>query len=432
MQLLLKKASGTLGLRVFYTLLTFITNVALARLLSQGEFGTYTLTTASWLYVLTIPTTLGFDGLIGRELSIYQVQKDWPRMSGLLQWSNQLVALLSGVTAIVGIVIALWWNTQEGNALTQPTQLISCFILVLATLPAMALRNVRRGAMRGLHQIVRGLFSEMVLAPLLLIWLIGIGSIWLKDDFSATWAVSAYTLTTLITLLTSTFFLEKAIPPPVKKARTHYDRFDWVKKAWPFMFLESISVLNARSDILMLGALNGVEASAIYEPVSRGAHLIIFILMAFNGPLSPTIANLYTEGHKQKLQQLLTKTARICLVISAVAATGLLLLGKQYLLLFGPEYVQGLSALKILCIGQVLFVFVGLSPMVLSMTGYAKFTAISGFIGVVANLVLNFVLIPRYGVNGAAIATTTAALCAGAMNAFWVYKKVGLRTSILG
>lgn len=51
------------------------------------------------------------------------------------------------------------------------------------------------------------------------------------------------------------------------------------------MFLESIHVLNARADILMLGHLNGLEEAGLYAPVNRGAQLIVFILMAFNGPL---------------------------------------------------------------------------------------------------------------------------------------------------
>lgn len=426
MKRLLQKAAGTLGLRVSYTLLTFVTSVVLARVLGSTGFGTYTYTT-SWVYLLAIPATLGFDGLVGREIAIYQTQQDWARMSGLLKWANLLVVISAILTASIGAAIALWQGEQ-----TSSNQVALCFLLVMLSLPAMALRNIRRGSMRGLHRIVWGLFPEMLVAPMLLLLLIGVGTALLADQFTAAWAVGAYTLTTVVTLIVSIELLGQTLPLHVKTCLPTYHRFAWIKQAWPFMFLESIHVLNARADVLMLGTLKGVEAAGVYAPVNRGAQLIVFILMAFNGPLSPTIASLYADGKRKELQRILIKTSRVCLLVSAIAATGLWLLGKQYLFVFGAEYVQGLDALRILCVGQVLYVFVGLAPMVLSMTGNAQFTAMSGLVGAVANIILNFLLIPRYGVSGAAIATTCAMLCSGLVNTTWVYRKVGVHPNIFG
>ena len=426
MKRLLKRAAGTLGLRVSYTLLTFATNVVLARLLGPTGHGTYTYAT-SWAYLLAIPATLGFDGLVGREVAIYHTQLAWARMGGLLRWANILVIFSATAIAGTGAALAIW-RGQQG---TDP-QLVLPFVLVMIALPLMALRNIRRGSMRGLHQIVWGLFPEMLVAPVLLLTIIGVASIRLGEDFTANWAIGAFSLVTAITLIMSTILLDRALPFNVQTALPRYQRLTWIKQAWPFVFLESIHVLNARADVLMLGSLNGVEAAGIYAPVNRGAQLIVFILMAFNGPLSPTIASLYADGKKRELQQVLIKTARVCLLVSAVTTVVLLGLGRQYLQVFGTEYVQGLGALRILCIGQVLYVLVGLSPMVLSMTGYAQFTAFSGLIGAIVNIILNLLLIPRYGVNGAAIATTCAALCSGIINTVWVYIKVGLHPNIFG
>ena len=414
-------------MRVSYTLLTFVTSVVLARVLGSAGFGTYTYTT-SWVYLLTIPATLGFDGLVGREIAIYQTKQDWAKASGLLRWANVLVIFFALLTASIGAIIALW----KSGGQAEETQVVLCFLLVMLSLPAMALRNIRRGSMRGLHQIVRGLFPEMMVAPVLLLSLIGVGAVLLGDRFTAVWAVGAYTLTTVVTLIVSAQLLERALPLQVKTCLPQYHRFDWLKQAWPFMFLESIHALNARADILMLGALNGVGEAGVYAPVNRGAQLIVFILMAFNGPLSPTIASLYADGKKQELQKILIKTSRVCLLVSTMAAAGLWLFGKQYLHVFGPEFVEGLNALRILCVGQVLYLFVGLAPMVLSMTGNAQFTAMSGLIGAITNLILNFLLIPQYGVSGAAIATTCAMLCSGLVNTAWVYRRVGIHPNIFG
>jgi len=427
MKRLIKRAAGTLGLRVFYTLSTFVTSVVMARLLGPSGFGTYTYAT-SWAYLLAIPATLGFDGLVGREVAIYEAQSTWDYLRGLLRWANILVLCSSVAIAVIGTGIAALMYGKPGS----DPQLVLCFFLVMISLPLVGLRNIRRGSMRGLHQIVIGLVPEMLVAPVLLLAFIGVAAVWLQESFSASWAVGAYTVTSGITLVLSTILLNRSLPSEAKAALPRYQRFDWLVQAWPFVLLESIYVLNARADVLMLGSLNGLEAAGIYAPVNRGAQLIVFILMAFNGPLSPTIASLYADGKKQELQKILIKTARVCLLVSAAATVILLSLGRQYLLVFGPEFTQGIEALRILCVGQVLYVFVGLAPMVLSMTGHAQFTAASGLIGAVINVVLNLILIPRYGVNGAAIATTAAMLASGIVNTFWVYRKVGIHPNIFG
>jgi len=426
MKRLLKRAAGTLGLRLSYTLLTFVTSIVLARLLGPVGFGTYTYT-ISWTYLLAIPATLGFDGLLGREVAIYQTQFAWQQMQGLLRWANVLAFLAAIVIAAIGITAMTQLSDAQGNS-----QLVLCFCIVMATLPMLALRNIRRGSMRGLHQIVLGLFPEMLIAPLLLLSFVGIAVVWQAERFTAVWAVGAYALATGITLVISALFLEQALPFHFHVASPRYHRLDWIKQAWPFMFLESIHVLNARADVLMLGQLNGLEAAGIYAPVNRGAQLIVFILMAFNGPLSPTIASLYADGKRQELQKILIKTARVCLAVSALATAGLLSFGQQYLMIFGPTFVEGLEALRILCIGQVLYVLVGLSPMVLSMTGHTRFTAATGLVSAGVNIFLNFLLIPRYGVNGAAIATTCGGLVSGTINTIWVYIKVGVHPNIFG
>lgn len=424
MKRLLKRAAGTLGLRVFYTLTTFITSVVLARLLGPVGFGTYTYAT-SWAYLLAIPATIGFDGLLGRDLAIYETKFAWNHMRGLIQWANLLALAISSVIAIGAA--AIWYVTKA-----EDPQLVLCFWLSMSALPLMALRNIRRATMRGLHRIVFGLMPEMLVAPLLLLILIGCASAWLKEDLSAPWAVGAYTLATAGSLVLSATFLNRSLPPNVKRAFPYYYRLEWVKQAWPFMFIESIHVINARADILMIGSLRGVEAAGIYAPVNRGAQLIVFVLMAFNGPLSPTIASLYADGKIEELQRILNRSARICLLVSGIATALLLGFGRQYLLIFGPEFVVGLNALTILCVGRVLYVFVGLSSGVLSMTGHAQFTAASGFIGAMINVGLNAILIPRYGVSGAAIATTSGVLVAGITNTAWAYKKIGIHPNIFG
>lgn len=70
--------------------------------------------------------------------------------------------------------------------------------------------------------------------------------------------------------------------------------------------------------------------------------------------------------------------------------------------------------------------------MVLNMSGYARLSAISSFLGIGMNIFLNLLLIPNYGINGAALATSSSILMAGILSAVWVYQKTKINSTITG
>jgi O-antigen/teichoic acid export membrane protein len=102
---------------------------------------------------------------------------------------------------------------------------------------------------------------------------------------------------------------------------------------------------------LMLGTMQGAEAVAIYTVANRGAQLISFILGAVNTTLAPTAARLYAVGDMQRLQGLITKSARVVLCVSLPIAVGFIVFGDWFLWLFGTGFMQGHATLRILSIG---------------------------------------------------------------------------------
>ena len=422
MKQLLKKVIGTFSLRIASMLLAFATSIILARLLGVSDFGMYNYV-ISWISLLAIPATAGFDGLLGREIAIYQTKSQWSELSGLIRLANILSILVStGLALITSLIV--WYFLKEENF-----QLAVVFWIGMTALPWMALRKICRGTMRGLHQIVLGLLPEMLLGPLLLLIVIGAITLWGEQKLTATWIMGAYSGVTLLTLLISLVLKSKSLPVALKHVIPKYHKLSWLRYAAPFMLNESITLINQRVDILMLGALNGVEVAGLYVPINRGAQLIVFILIAFIGPLSPTIASLHSEGKSKKLQRILKQTNHLALLISGLFTLLLLGFGYQYLLIFGSDFTQGTTALYIRCIGRFLFTTVGISSIVLSMTGYAHLTALSNILGVMLNIILNAVLIPTYGINGAAFATTFSILIIGVLDALMVKQKIGINST---
>ncbi|MEM6449370.1 MAG: oligosaccharide flippase family protein [Cyanobacteria bacterium P01_D01_bin.105] len=422
---LVKGAAGAFGLRLVYTALTFLTSVLLARVLGKSGFGTYTYVVV-WAYLLSVPATMGFDNFMVREIAVYRTQSFWGLMKGILKWANQAVLISSCLLGMAAIVVAYIFSGS-----TQSETFIG-FCIAISLMPALSLRNIRRGAMRGLHQITKGLLPELLIDPLILITLT-VGAYWVfRNELNVLWIIAFYGVGTSITLIIVSQFLNQALPQNAKLAKPEYKGMAWLSGALPFMLIESIPIINSQTDILMLGAFRGVDAVGLYVPVNRGAQLITFILMAVGSTLSPTIASAYADNRLMDLQRTITKSVRVVAGVAFLFAVTLIVGAPFYLSLFGPEFVNGLRALHILCVGTFISTAIGLSFTILNMTGHERYTATVGWVVTVLNVVLNTLCIPLWGVEGAAFATTTSAVIGGFMSLIAVRKRLGIDATLMG
>jgi O-antigen/teichoic acid export membrane protein len=197
------------------------------------------------------------------------------------------------------------------------------------------------------------------------------------------------------------------------------------------MLISGMHVINHRTDTLMLGAMNGVEAVGIYTVASRGAQLILLIQIAVNAALAPTIAGLYAAGKMRRLQSVITKSARGVLLISMLIAIALILFGNQFLTLFGPEFILGYSSLAILAGGCVVNAATGAVGLVLMMTRHERDAAVGVGSGVALNVVLNALLIPQWGAEGAATASSLSMIARNLLMVLLVYRRLGIHSTAI-
>ena len=424
-QRLIRGAAGTLGLRTAATGLNFITGILLARLLGASGFGIYTYA-FTWTQLLSLGATLGLDNLIVREVAIYQSKSTWNLMRGLLRWANQIVLAVSVGLALGAIGVAWGLNIQANS------EQFSTFCVAMLLIPIESLRNLRLAAMRGLHKILIGLLPEWILAPLLLLVLSGFTYLLLGEGLTAVWIAVIRVFAAAITLVIGMRLLNKIMPNVAKEVAPQYQVRTWLHSALPFMFMGSMYLIKSQTDLLMLGAIKGAEAVGIYFAVARGAQLIDFVTNAANTVLGPNIASLYAEGKPEQIEKILIKSSRAVCLISLPIIVGLVGFGHWYLLLFGSEFTQGQNSLIILCVGQLVNVGTGSVGLLLSMTGHERYTLISRGGSTILSVVLNALLIPRWGIEGAAIATASSTILLNVENTIWVRKKLGIHCTAFG
>jgi O-antigen/teichoic acid export membrane protein len=421
---LAKAVAGTFGLRVFNTALLYLNSLLLARVLGASGFGLYSYAGA-WTYLLLIPSALGIEGLILREIAVYKTQSKWNLAKGLLDWSNKIVLLNSTGIAIL-TVIGFWLFVPRDNM-----QMIWIMSIALIALPADALSRLRQPAMRAIDSIIIGQLPEVLIHPLLICLLLLISLFFFGDNFNVSIAVIIRVISSIIACVIGGILLWNNISPKINHVSSSYQPKIWFKSALPMLLIGSMYVVNNQTDTIMLGALSTTEAVGIYTVANRGASLIVFILIAFDTSIAPTFATLYTEGDFEQLQKIVTQSCRVIFAVALLITVILIVFGKWLLLIFGAEFVRGHLVLILLSGGQLVNAFTGSITMLLIMTGFDKCTAIAVSISAILNIILNSLFIPRWDAEGAALATAMSMICWNLILIYYAYKKLKINSTPL-
>ncbi|MGA2607857.1 MAG: flippase [Terriglobia bacterium] len=417
---------GLLGLRIAFSGLSFVATVLLARLLGREGLGAYSYAFA-WVVLLGVPAILGMDQLLVREMAAYHVKSEWGLMRGLLRranWSSLLASLgMALLAAAASWALRRHWTSQ----------MVSTFWVALIFLPLITLTRVRQAVMQGLHRVALGAMPEQLIQPALLLGLLSMAYLFWHNRLTAPLAMGLNVVAAAVAFLVGALLLHRTLPRPVEEAEPVYRDSTWARSALPLVFMASMGVLFGQADTLILGAIKGAQAVGVYSVAHKGAELVTFALVVQNAAFASTVASLYAAGDFERLQRLVTRLARWTLLACLPLAIGMIGFGYWFLLYcYGPQFTQARTALAILSFGQLVSVGMGSVGVLLVMTGHERDCATGIAAGAVANILLNLLLVPRWGTEGAAVAYAGSMILWNVLMAVLLYRKVGLHSTPLG
>jgi O-antigen/teichoic acid export membrane protein len=166
-------------------------------------------------------------------------------------------------------------------------------------------------------------------------------------------------------------------------------------------------ILNLRLDTFLVATLtvSGVHATGIYTVATRLVQLVLFVPMSIRLSLFPMVASSNTSD----ANRLTLASCRHTLLLTLVLALGLGTIGPFAIrLLYGEAFAGAVLPLLILLPGVVLLSQARIFYGDLSGRGKPGATTISTLLSLIVTLTLDFLLIPRYGITGAALASTCA------------------------
>lgn len=421
---LAKAISGTFGFKIISMALVYLNSLLLVRLVGVRGYGEYVYVIA-WLQILLIPSALGFEGLISRELAVYTAKERWQEAKGLLDFSNRVILFNSICLAVVA-GITFW--------LVNPTNSISTLITLsigLVSLPFLALSRIREASLQAIKVVVIGQLPEAIIRPAIIFVTLSGLFLLRQQVMPSSVAMSIDLAATAIAFGTGAYLLRQKLSEDVHVATANYSRKLWLKSAAPMLLIGGMYVINGQTDSVMLGILKDAESVGIYTVANRGAGLVSFVQLAFSTSLAPVFATLYAQGNLPKLKSTIKKSCQATFFISVLLAAVLAIFSHWFLLIFGPEFLTGQRSLFILMGGQLVNAFTGATARLLIMTGYDKDTATGVTISAFANIVLNALLIPAYGIEGAAIATALSMILWNVILVGFTYRRFGVLSTAI-
>lgn len=200
--------------------------------------------------------------------------------------------------------------------------------------------------------------------------------------------------------------------------------FNWKIYLAPILtiFASTVAIkIYLASDVTMIGFLKDEYTVGIYSTATKIYNIVSMMLLAVTSVTIPRLAMLMGQKRTEEYQELLKQLINILLVVILPGVIGLFMISKDIILIIaGEKYLRATAALQITCFAMLgsamstIFNQCALMP-----SKREKKTLISSTTSAVLNIGLNFILIPMFAENGAAITTVLAEFTMMIMNFYF-------------
>lgn len=423
----IQSALGSIGLSAALifgaTLLSqglgFLTRVTMARYLPVDGYGNVVIG-LSVLNLFGIVALAGMPDAVSRYIPRQETANE---RRNILTSALQIVGALSIFLAI-GIYLAaeLLATSVFGN-----DGLVWIIRIFAGILPFYAVFKVSLGGFRGYEKTYPQVVLQKVLRPAL--QLAGI-ILFVMLGYGTTGIAFAYALAFILVSIVGVLLLyhvgEISLKDITRQAHTDQSR-ELLTFSVPLAASGAITVIAKHSDLILLGVFKSSTAVGIYEVAFRMA---MFVPLIFTLPVGylfqPIMSKFDDNSDHLKMEQLYTVIIRWVIIATFPVFILFFLFPEQSLVFFfGEEYSGGKLALQILLTGFIISLLPGLTNSFLISVGETKVLMYISAGTMVLNVLLNVILIPIYGIIGAAIATTTAQIINNAFQSLIIYRYYG-------
>lgn len=406
-------------LRAIAALVALLLLVLLGRALAPPSLGAV-LYAWGWLELVAVLASLGFDPLIVRVLPVALAAGDWGRLRGLLRVADRVAVSSSLLLAALATLWLYGLGAGGEPGESDKAEMLLCLMLAAWALPFRSVSILRQAALVALERPLQGLMLLPLLQPGLTLLVLA-SALALGAEPSAASVVVVAGLATALTAAfgaralqlrlaasLTTHSLRGAGAKPEIAERTLPSARAWVFAASPYFLFVVSELANARIDLLVVGGVLGAREAADYGVAARASEVLRFGLLAVSPLVSPAMAREAASGNASALRLVVGRASRVGFLLTLPIAA--LVIGAAPLLLavVHPDYAEAANLLRVLACGYLGLALAGPAIRLLLNAGEEQVVAAVFASAALANLLLDLLLVPRWG--GIAAAAVTASL----------------------
>jgi O-antigen/teichoic acid export membrane protein len=410
--------------RVGSAMLALVSQVLLARWMGRFEFGIY-IYVWTWVLMIGALSDMGLSSAARRFIPEYTELAAFDRLRGFLLGSRWLafgIATGIGTAGALGVTLLRPWMDHFT---------IIPLYLACVTIPVYGLVQIQAGIAQSYD------WPNLALAPFYiwrqLIITVLMGGAWLFGaPTDAVTAMIIAVVTTWAVTVGQLVVLDRRLKQKVAPGPKRYEAKTWLGTSLPIFVVEGFYLLLTYVDILALEHLRSPDEVAVYYAAARLLALVAFVYFAIAGATTHKFTQYHVAGDKERLAKFFGETIRWTFWPSLAACALILAFGKPLLWLFGGSFEQGYIVMYILAVGMLSRAAVGPAERLLNMLGERKQCAAVYAVAFAINLTLCLLLIPRFGIEGAAVATSSALAVESILLYRIAKRRLGFHVFILG
>lgn len=422
----LKKVIGGGGLvalgLAFDKAISFISRIVIAQFFGPAGYGEIGL-------AQTVLTILGIASLLGLNTGI---SRFLPRQENADEKARLIIKCLSVViiSSILMGIIGIFLATYIGSNLETSAQATVVMIVAAVAIPIYATYRLLIGSVRGLGLVVPKVIADNIVRPLVLIIGYIVVSVFMLSEIAAV-ALFTFSFAVPMIFLLAKFNSQLGL---FQNSRTVWRKtsmngpstLNLIKFSGPLAISAFSYGLISDVDKILLGVLLGtttvVGAYDVIYPLSR---LQLLALSGLGFTILPALASRKNidEGSKS-----IYKQGTKWMLISTLPLTFTLLFYPKVIIsmTFGESYIFASGALSLLSLAYFSHVLAGPNGSAMAALGHNRLLMVDNLAVASFNVLLNFILIPSFGLSGAVIATVISFVLLNVLMTAQLYQKDGV------
>lgn len=407
---------------IIFNLSGYIIHSFVGRILGPADYGRYGL-----VVTLTTMVIILIGNGIPTAMSKY-ISEIFENNAPLVKKIKKQTILLQ--TILVGSITVLFFVSAPliSKILGDPS-LTKLFRISTLIIPAFAMASFYFSYYTGLHKFNIQSILKTLRSIIKVVAIISLAYFYKVEGSIIGYATAAF-LVFVIAFFIDKLYIDPRLKEKIKTSEEKNPDFDYkklVNYAWQvIVFFLAYELFISIDLYLVKGILKDDYLTGIYNAALTVGRIPYYIFYALTVILLPVISKSTFESNKEKTREIIGQSLRFMIILLVPSV----ILMAQFSIpiikiFFSTKYIDAALPMEILVYGVGFLTIFYVMSFVMNGAGKTKIPMIISAVGVVANSVLNYFLIKKYGLIGSAIATSATSFLVMLSMIYFLFREFG-------